>query len=94
LGTEYVIARLREGTSLFDKPDVFPGKSWSYFEIPAGTDIPAGLIVTKDEFNTRFGATHYSISPNRRAMTKLHFCQLLDRLALNANRRKEGLANG
>ena len=53
-----------QGTSLFNKPDTFVGKNWEYIEIPKGTEIPAGILIIEDDFNTRFGATHYSIVPD------------------------------
>lgn len=77
-----------QGTSLFDKPDTFAGESWWYFEIPAGTKIPEGIIIIKDDYNERFRATHYSIVPNR-AMPLAEFKSLLDQLARNAIGMKE-----
>lgn len=77
-----------QGTSLFDQPDTFAGNSWQYFEIPAGTKIPEGLIIIKDDYNERFRATHHSIVPNR-AMPLTEFRRLLDQLARNAIGMKE-----
>lgn len=77
-----------QGTSLFDRPDTFAGNSWQYFEIPAGTKIPEGLIIIKDDYNERFRATHHSIVPNR-AMPLTEFRRLLDQLARNAIGMKE-----
>jgi hypothetical protein len=84
---------LGQGTSLFDRPGAFGENNWTYFEIPEGTKIPDGLIITKDIFNKRFNATHYSISPNF-DMPKHQFIQLLDALARNAESRKRLLING
>ncbi|MDH5800344.1 MAG: hypothetical protein OEZ68_06015 [Gammaproteobacteria bacterium] len=59
--------RVRErprGISTFDKPDTFKGK-WEYFKIPAGTILPDGLVIVKDNYNSAFGATHYTIAPER-----------------------------
>lgn len=92
-GVEYVVARLGDGTSLFDAHGVFGPNNWTYFEIPAGTEIPRGLIITKDAYNKKYRATHYSISPNY-MMPKRTFIQLLDHLAQNAKLRKARMANG
>jgi hypothetical protein len=62
---------------------VFGLGMWTYFEIPAGTMIPPGLIITKDDYNARYQATHYSISPNY-TMPKKQFTALLDQLAESA----------
>lgn len=77
-----------QGTSLFDKPDTFAGESWYYFEIPAGTAIPEGLLIIKDDYNERFKATHHAIVPNR-TMPLAEFKRLLDQLARNAIGMKE-----
>jgi hypothetical protein len=92
-GVEQVISRLGAGTSLFDRPGVFGEGNWTYFEIPAGTEIPLGLIITKDTFNKKYDATHYSISPNH-SMPKSQFILLLDRLAANARSRAGGASRG
>lgn len=52
------------GISTFDKPNTFKGK-WDYFKIPAGTILPEGLAIVKDNHNKTFGATHYTIAPDR-----------------------------
>lgn len=92
-GVEYVEAELTKGTSLFDKQGTFGHKYFEYFEIPAGTVIPNGLIIIKGEFNQKYQATHYSICPNHR-MRKTEFVALLDILALNAQSQKRRLGNG
>lgn len=82
-GVPCVVARLGQGTSLFDKPSVFGEKNWTYFEIPEGTDIPLGLIITRDAYSPKYRATHYTVSPNH-TMPKSQFIRLLDQLANNA----------
>jgi hypothetical protein len=51
------------GISTFDKPGVPRGKDWVYYRIPAGTELRDGLAIVRDELNSRFGATHYTIAP-------------------------------
>lgn len=92
-GLEMVLSALGKGTSLFDRPGAFGDANWTYFEIPKGTEIPDGLIITKDSYNKRFKATHYSVSPNYN-MPKFQFIQLLDRLARNAEARLRDSNNG
>ncbi|HEY9043157.1 MAG TPA: hypothetical protein VIN66_13330 [Rheinheimera sp.] len=92
-GNELVVSQLGKGTSLFDKPGAFGAGNWTYFEIPEGTQIPSGLIITKDSYNRRFNATHYSISPNY-TMPKSQFIALLDQLARNAEAQRRKLGNG
>lgn len=91
-GIIHVEAKLGKGVSLFDRVNVFGSGRWTYFEIPKGTVIPSGLIITKDGFNLEFNATHYTISPNY-TMPKKKFIELLDRLAKNARLRQEELRN-
>ncbi len=67
------------GVSLFDLLGV-PVKRWDYYCIPAGTKLPRGLVITKDTFNSNFGATHYSVRPNW-DMPVSRFCMLLDDLS-------------
>lgn len=90
-GVPHVMARLGQGTSLFDRQGVFGHKHWQYVEIPQGTVIPQGLIITRDDYNPKYDATHHSISPNF-TMPKAAFMQLLDQLARNAltAQRKQG----
>ena len=92
-GVEYVIARLGRGTSLFDKPGAIGSSQWFYFEIPQGTEIPNGIITTKDEYNEKYQATHYSTLPNH-TMPKPVFCKILDDLARNAIARKKKSSHG
>jgi hypothetical protein len=80
-----VVSKLGQGTSLFDTPGTFGEKNWMYFEIPERTEIPKGLIITKDAYNPKYKATHYSISPNY-TMPKNQFIKLLDILAENAQK--------
>ena len=49
--------------STFDKAGVPEGKDWTYYKIPKGTVLPEGIAIIKDEYNTRFGANHYTIAP-------------------------------
>ncbi len=51
------------GVSTFDKPGLPKGKGWEYFKIPKGTVIPEGLAIVKDQYNSKFEATHYTIAP-------------------------------
>lgn len=51
------------GVSTFDKKGVPKGKDWEYYKIPKDTVLPDGLAIVKDEYNTRFEATHYTIAP-------------------------------
>lgn len=91
-GLEIVKSVIGKGTSLFDRSGAFGEANWTYFEIPEDTEIPSGLIITKDSYNKRFDATHYSISPNF-DMPKTRFIQLLDQLAINAEKQKRKQAN-
>ena len=92
-GTEIVKSALGKGTSLFDRPGALGESNWTYFEIPAGTQIPVGLIITKDVYSKRFNATHYSISANY-DMPKQNFIRLLDELAKNAEANKRRVSHG
>ena len=67
-----------EGT--FDKPGVPTGKDWEYYKIPKGTTLPYGLAIVKDEYNTIFDATHYTIAPAFDMLLK-RFKTLLNKLA-------------
>ena len=51
------------GLSTFDQKGLPKGKDWEYFRIPKGTVLPQGLAIVKDEYNTQFDATHYTIAP-------------------------------
>lgn len=51
------------GASTFDKANVFKGSSWEYYRIEAGTTLPDGIAIVKDNYNPRFQATHYTIAP-------------------------------
>lgn len=63
-GVEWVCVKDRpRGLSTFDKAGLPEGKGWEYYQIPKGTILPAGIAIIKDEFNTRFGANHYTIAP-------------------------------
>lgn len=63
-GEKWVSVKERpRGISTFDKPGLPAGKNWEYYKIPRGARIPYGLAIVKDEYNTRFRATHYTIAP-------------------------------
>jgi len=63
-GVKWVCIKDRpRGLSTFDQPGLPEGKDWEYYKIPKGTVLPEGIAVVKDEYNTRFGATHYTIAP-------------------------------
>lgn len=92
-GQQWVKSTLGRGVSLLDRPNAFPGPDWEYFVIPAGTEIPSGLIITKDHFIERYNATHYSISPNH-DMPLADYIRLLDELARNASTHIKESSNG
>ena len=63
-GEKWVKVKERpRGLSTFDKPGLPAGKNWDYYKIPKNTKLPHGLAIVKDEYNTRFDATHYTIAP-------------------------------
>lgn len=68
------------GISTFDAPRTFKGKSWEYYRIEAGTEIPPGLAIVKDGYNRNYGAHHYTIAPAW-DMPLNHFKSLLRLLA-------------
>jgi hypothetical protein len=68
------------GVSTFDAPGVPVGKDWSYYRIPAGTVLPAGLCIVRDNFNPTYNATHHTIAPAYE-MPLNTFKQLLSKLA-------------
>jgi hypothetical protein len=79
-GTKWVLVRERpRGLSTFDKPGLPPGSDWRYLRIPAGTRLPEGLTIVRDELNKRWGATHYTIAPAR-DMPLVQFKALLAQL--------------
>lgn len=83
-GTKWVsVSQRPRGISTFDKPGVPQGKDWSYYRIPAGTVLPVGLAVVRDERNVRYGATHYTIAPAY-DMPLAQFKMLLNKLASSA----------
>jgi len=51
------------GLSAFNALGAPPGDGWNDYRIPAGTVLPAGLCVVRDEFNPRYNATHHTIAP-------------------------------
>lgn len=73
------------GISTFDRSNIFPRGKWEYYKIPAGTVLPAGLVVVKDNYNTRLGATHYTVAPAY-DMPLSSFKFLLNKLATQLRR--------
>jgi len=79
-GEKWVLVKDRpRGISTFDSPGFPAGRDWQYLLIPKGTNLPYGLAVVKDEFNSRAGATHYTIAPAF-DMPLTRFKLLLDQL--------------
>lgn len=72
------------GISTFDRPNVFSRGKWGYYKIPAGTVLPAGLVVVKDNYNPRLGATRYTIAPHDMPLSSFKF--LLNKLAMQLRR--------
>lgn len=63
-GEKWVLVKERpRGVSAFDKPGVPTGNGWEYYKIPKGTELPEGLAIVRDSYNTKFEATHYTIAP-------------------------------
>ncbi|GAB2190559.1 hypothetical protein MAH1_21670 [Sessilibacter sp. MAH1] len=63
-GVKWVSVKYQpRGISTFDEPGLPKGKDWEYYRIPKGTELPNGLAIVKDQFNTKFQATHYTIAP-------------------------------
>jgi len=88
-GSLYVKAEEGRGTSLSDINGLFGHTSWEYVQIPAGTNVPMGLIITKDHYIPSKRSWHYSISPNH-DMPVVKFLKALDQLAFNAKIRTMG----
>lgn len=80
-GEKWVRVKERpRGLSTFDKPGLPAGKNWEYYKIPKHTKLPFGLAIVKDEYNTRFNATHYTLAPAF-DMPLWRFKSLLNQLA-------------
>lgn len=63
-GEDWVFVKnFPRGLSTFDKPRVFRGRSWEYYRIEAGTELPHGLAIVRDGYNRAYGAHHYTIAP-------------------------------
>lgn len=62
LGCRCIIGHFR-GVSLFDAEVTWLGANWLNYHIPAGTPIPPSLMVTRDNYNRGFRATHYTLGP-------------------------------
>ena len=80
----FVVAQVRQGTSLMDVPNGFGTMEWAYVVLPAGVEIPPELIITKDHFMKKQGCFHYTVGPNF-SMKLDRFLAALDLLAFNAN---------
>lgn len=80
-GGEIWIDSKSGGISLFDKLGV-PNKKWLYYKLGAGTKIPNGLYIVKDNYNARHESFHYSIKAGW-DMPLTKFLMLLDELALS-----------
>ena len=81
------------GTSLFDRPGVFPPKKWTSFRIPLGTVVPESIIVKFDGWRERFQANHYQIESATNTMRSDAFRGALENLARNAIVRSIQLAS-
>ncbi len=63
-GAKWVsVKKQPRGISTFDQPGLPKGKNWDYYRIPKNTVLPDGLAIVKDQYNTMFQATHYTIAP-------------------------------
>lgn len=91
-GVDYVIAEVGRGTSLTDKFGIFGTRDWDYVSIPAGTEIPAELSITKDYFWEKKRCWHFTISPSYNMPVAL-FIAALDQLALNARIQSQAKRN-
>jgi hypothetical protein len=72
------------GTSLFDRKNVFKGKSWLSFDIPEGTEVPPSLIVKFTGNNPTFNANHYQVESRAGRMRLDAYKGALENLARNA----------
>jgi len=68
------------GTSLFDKDKFFRGKSWNFFKLPVGTEVPPDLVLTGPAWNDNFAANHYQIEIQK-PLTVEAYRQKLDHFA-------------
>lgn len=76
------------GISTFDKINLrLNGDHW--WKIPAGTEIPAGLKVTKNHKDRALGITHYRIEPIYN-MPLPTFIRLLQTLSSHAEKAHQG----
>lgn len=80
------------GTSVFDRPNVLK-RADGDFLIPEGTIVPPDLKITKDSFNNRLKATHYTIMPSKPLFKDVLLGQL-DNLVRNAIQRQCEIARG
>ena len=78
-GVEWVQAG--GGTSLFDKPQVFPPPGWMSFQIPEGTPVPATLKIVFTNYSKTFKANHYQIESRTGTIRKDAMIGALDNLA-------------
>jgi hypothetical protein len=73
-----------EGTSLFDRANVFGAKYWHCFTLPKGTVIPDSLCIVFTGPNSKFNADHYQIEAASGRMQVQAYKGALDNLARNA----------
>jgi hypothetical protein len=73
------------GISVFDERVTWLGPDWVNCRIPKGTPIPENFAVTKDRYQPRYGATHYTIAPKNDMPLEL-FIQSLKIVASKAVR--------
>ena len=79
--TKWVLCKpAPKGTSAFDDPNTLKGSPWEYYKIPAGTKLPTGLTIVKDNFNNKMDTTNYAIAPTH-DMPLSNFKLLLNQLA-------------
>jgi hypothetical protein len=73
------------GISVFDERATWLGVNWVNYRLPKGTPIPENLAITKDRYQPRYGATHYTIAPKNDMPLEL-FIQSLKVVAAKAVR--------
>lgn len=75
------------GVSLYDA--IHPGLNGdTWYELPAGTEVPAGLAIQEDEKDPLYDVVHYTAMPAYK-MTLEAYVQLLDLFGKKAEARFE-----